>query len=232
MASPSPSDSACSEGGANRTGTGGRYRIGLTGGIGSGKSLIADELARLGAYVVDADVIAHRITAAGGRAIESIAAKFGPQFIGADGALERRRMRDLVFRDASARAALEQILHPMIRAEADAIAVAAPAHCPYIVFAIPLLIESGSWRDRFDRVLVIDCPVEMQIERVTRRSQLDESAVLAIIANQAERAVRLDAADDVLVNAGSVIGARQRAARLHELYARLGHGRAAARATL
>jgi dephospho-CoA kinase len=209
-----------------------RLRLGLTGGIGSGKSLIADELARLGAHVVDADLIAHRITASGGKAIDPIASRFGAQFIGPNGALDRRQMRNLVFRDASAKAALEQILHPMIRAEADARAADAPAQSPYVVFVIPLLIESGSWQKRVDRVLVIDCPVEVQIERVTQRSHLDESTVRAIIASQDRRAVRLDAADDVLVNQDSVEHALQRTARLHQQYLQLGPRRNAARATL
>jgi dephospho-CoA kinase len=209
-----------------------RLRLGLTGGIGSGKSLIADELARLGAYVIDADLIAHRITGVGGTAVDPIASRFGAQFIGPDGALDRRRMRDLVFRDPSAKAALEQILHPMIRADVDSRAADAPAQCPYVVFVIPLLIESGSWKERVDRVLVIDCPVEIQIERVMQRSRLEESAVQAIIASQVQRAARLDAADDVLFNQDSVERALQRTARLHQQYVQLGPRCNTAHATL
>lgn len=198
-----------------------RLRVGLTGGIGSGKSLIADEFARLGAHVIDTDAIAHALTAPGGGAIDAIRARFGAEFIDRSGALDRTRMRDLVFRDASARKALERILHPLIGAEAEASAAAAPATARYLVFVIPLLIESGSWRARVDRVLVVDCALDTQIARVVRRSGLDEPAARAIIASQATRAARLDAADDVLVNEDTPANARARAARLHARYVTL-----------
>ncbi len=200
---------------------GARLRVGLTGGIGSGKSLVADELARLGAHVIDTDAIAHALTAPGGGAIAAIRARFGTDYLDGRGALDRARMRGLVFGDAEARRALEEILHPMIRAQAEASAAAAAAAAPYNVFVIPLLIESGSWRDRVDRVLVVDCAVDTQIARVMRRSGLDAAAARAIIAVQVTRAARLDAADDVLVNEGAADDARRAAARLHALYREL-----------
>jgi dephospho-CoA kinase len=201
-----------------------RFRVGLTGGIGSGKSLVANEFSRLGAHVVDADAVAHTLTAPGGNAIEPIRARFGIKFIDENGALNRTRMRDLVFRDASAKKALEQILHPMIRAEVDVFAEAAPATTPYLVLSIPLLIESGKWNDRVDRILVIDCTIETQIARVMLRNGLARSAARSIIANQATRKARLDAADDVLVNESSADEARRRVIRLHTLYGQ--HGQA------
>jgi dephospho-CoA kinase len=175
----------------------------------------------LGAHIVDADRIAHQITAPGGRAIAAIVAHFGADYIDADGALARGRMRERVFADPVAKAALEQILHPMIRAETEACAAAAADDAAYVVLVIPLLIESGSWRERVDRVLVIDCAEQMQVDRAMRRSGLAESAARAIVASQASRAARLQAADDVLVNQDSVAAALARTARLHALYARL-----------
>lgn len=215
MAANSPS-------GSSRPDRAVRCRVGLTGGIGSGKSLVADELARLGAHVIDADAIAHRLTGLRGAAIEDIRARFGAAYIDARGALARDRMRELVFRDADAKRALERILHPRIRAEAEAMAAAAPASAPYLVFVVPLLVESGTWRARVDRVLVIDCAIETQVARVMRRSGLEEAAARAIVASQTTRAARLDAADDVLVNEDAPEAARRRAARLHALYSRCG----------
>lgn len=200
---------------------GDRFRVGLTGGVGSGKSLVADELARLGAHVIDADEIAHALTAPGGAAIDVIRSHFGTDFIDARGALDRARMRDLVFREPAARQQLEQILHPMIRAVTEQRAADAPAAAPYAVLVIPLLIESGIWRTRVDRVLVVDCSIETQVARVMRRSGLDEVTARAIVASQATREARLDAADDVLVNEGSAEVALRRAAQLHALYVHL-----------
>ncbi|MGE5337212.1 MAG: dephospho-CoA kinase [Gemmatimonadota bacterium] len=203
-------------------GSTGKFAVGLTGGIGSGKSLIADEFARLGAHVVDADAIAHALTRPGGKAIEPIRARFGGAFVGADGALDRAALRLLVFQDSAARLALEKILHPMIRAEAEAQAGAAPDAAPYVLFVIPLLIESGVWRARVDRVLVIDCAIQTQIARVMQRSGLDEAATRAVISSQAARSVRLDAADDILVNEGAPHAALRRTAWLHAHYSQRG----------
>lgn len=192
-------------------------RIGLTGGIGSGKSLVADLLAQSGAAVVDTDAIARELTAPGGAAIDPIRTRFGADMIDAGGALDRGRMRALVFDDDDARAALEAILHPLIRRITDERATAARA-APYVLLAIPLLVEAGNWRDRLARVLVVDCPVAVQIERVTRTRGLARAQVEAIIARQASRAQRLAAADDVVVNDGS--DPRALAARLRPLHLR------------
>jgi dephospho-CoA kinase len=184
----------------------GRFSVGLTGGIGSGKSLVAGLLAQHGAAVIDTDAVAHRLTGPGGGAIEPIRAAFGANAIDATGALDRARMRALVFSEPAAKRRLEQILHPLIRGEAEREAQRVSDATPYLVFAVPLLIESGGWAERVDRVLVVDCPV-VQVE--------------SIIAQQAPRAQRLAAAHDLVVNAGSVAQIAQRAARLHALYCRM-----------
>ncbi|MCC2634825.1 MAG: coaE [Ramlibacter sp.] len=178
-------------------------RIGLTGGIGSGKSTVLQMLRELGAVPVDADAISRATTAPGGAAIATIAAKFGPDFITPAGALDRDRMRDRAYAQPEARRELEQIIHPLVGAEIARqveAAVAAGARC--IVFDIPLLVESGRWRSQLDRVLVVDCEPETQVARVTARSGLAPEAVRAIIAAQAPRALRLAAADAVICNEG------------------------------
>ena len=201
-------------------------RIGLTGGIGSGKSLVADLLVQSGAAVVDTDAIARELTAPGGAAIEMIRERFGVNMIDAAGALDRGRMRSLVFDDDQARAALEAILHPLIRRITDERAAAAH-DAPYVLLAVPLLVEAGNWRDRVARVLVVDCPVAIQIERVTRTRGLARAQVEAIIARQASRAQRLAAADDIVVNDGSDPRAlAERLRPLHLRYAGLGHAQA------
>ena len=197
-----------------------RLRIGLTGGIGSGKSLVAGLLAERGAAIVDTDAIAHRLTAAGGEAIAAIAAAFGAEFIDRQGALDRARMRARAFDDPAAKARLEAIVHPLIRADAERQAAAAQA-APYVVFAVPLLVESGNWRERVDRVLLVDCPVALQIERVLRTRALARAQVETIVAQQATRAQRLALADDVIVNAGAPAPIAARVARLHRRYMQL-----------
>jgi dephospho-CoA kinase len=178
-------------------------RIGLTGGIGSGKSTVLEMLRELGAVPIDADAISRATTASGGAAIPAIAAAFGSEFVTADGALDRDRMRERAYAHPEARRELEQIIHPLVGAEiarqVDA-ALAAGARC--IVFDIPLLVESGRWRAQVDRVLVVDCEPETQVARVTARSGLAPDAVRAIIAAQAPRALRLAAADAVICNEG------------------------------
>ena len=184
-------------------------RIGLTGGIGSGKSTAADMLATLGAAVVDADAIAHRLTAAGGAAIPLLRGAFGHAVITADGALDRAAMRELAFSDASARQRLEALLHPMIATCALAEAEASPN--PVIVFDIPLLAESRHWRERVDRVLVIDCSEATQVERVLQRHGWTRDTAAAVISKQASRAVRRAVADAVVFNDGAGPDALQRA---------------------
>jgi dephospho-CoA kinase len=201
------------------------FAVGLTGGIGSGKSAAADIFGLLGAAIVDSDAIAHALTAPGGDAIAAIAQQFGAQYIGPDGALDRQRMRDRIFRDPPAKARLESILHPRIRELSIAQAAAAARdRVPYVVLVVPLLIESGGWRSRVDRILVIDCSPATQEARVRARSRLDAALVQAIIAQQARRADRLDAADDVLVNEGPLEQLTARVTRLHRRYCEFARG--------
>jgi dephospho-CoA kinase len=176
-------------------------RVGLTGGIGSGKSTVCRLLRELGAWTVDTDAIAHRLTAPCGRAIPAIAAHFGPEVIADDGSMDRARMRERVFTDPVQRRALEAILHPMIGEGTRAEAAAAPTGS-IVVFDVPLLVESGRWRDQVDRIVVVDCAVETQITRVRQRNGWTADTVQRIIDQQATRAQRLAVADDVIVNDG------------------------------
>ncbi len=176
-------------------------RLGLTGGIGSGKSTVAQMLQTLGAQVVDADAIARQVTAPHGAAIESIRATFGPAFVTPDGAMDRDQMRALAFTDPDAKKRLEAIVHPLVGQDIEAqyqAARVAGARC--VVFDIPLLVESGHWRSRLDKVLVVDCLESTQIIRVMARNQLSEPAVRQIIQAQASRAQRLAVADAVIFN--------------------------------
>ena len=183
-------------------------RIGLTGGIGSGKSTVLAMLQQLGATAIDADAISRAATAPGGTAIPLIAQKFGADFIAPDGALDRAKMRERAYAHPEARRELEQIIHPLVGQESARqveAALAAGARC--IVFDIPLLVESGRWRRQVDRVLVVDCEPETQVARVTARSGLSPEEVRAIIAAQAPRALRLAAADLVICNEGLTLEA-------------------------
>jgi dephospho-CoA kinase len=173
-------------------------RIGLTGGIGSGKSTVAGMLADRGAAVIDTDAIARSLAAPGGAAIDALRAQFGAAAIGADGGLDRARMRQVVFADSAAKSLLEAILHPLIGIESDRQAAAAGDRPQ--VFDVPLLVESKHWRARVDRVLVVDCPAATQIARVTRRSGWAVAAVQAVIDQQASREARRAAADAVIFN--------------------------------
>jgi dephospho-CoA kinase len=177
-------------------------RFGLTGGIGSGKSTVGAMLASAGAVVVDTDSIARRLTLTGGAAIEPIRRTFGPDFIGADGSLDRPRMRRAAFADAGVRRALEAILHPVIGEEVEREARAAPADVPALVFDVPLLIESGRWRARVDAVWLVDCEESVQVARVAARPGWTEDAARAVIAQQATRAERRAGADAVIHNVG------------------------------
>lgn len=192
------------------------YTVGLTGGIGSGKSAVAELFAKRGVAVVDSDEIAHELTRAGGTAIDLIRDTFGPEVIGADGGLDRARMRELAFGHAAARQKLEAILHPLIREEgAHRLEHAASA---YAVLVVPLLVETGIDRSRYSRVAVVDCTESQQIERVMRRSGLSEQEVRIILAAQATREERLARADDVIDNSGPIDALESRVARLHEKY--------------
>jgi len=194
------------------------YIVGLTGGIGSGKSAAADRFGERGATVVDTDRIAHELTAAGGEAIPALQAAFGAQVITAAGALDRSAMRALAFSDPDARRRLEAILHPAIRATSERRCRAATT--PYVLLVVPLLIESGDYLARCDRVCVVDCAPELQLARVMSRSGLDAQQVRAIMEAQANRAARLAHADDVIDNSGDLRALHAQVDRLHEQYLR------------
>lgn len=192
------------------------YIVSLTGGIGSGKSTVADLFVARGAALVDTDAIAHELTAPGGAAMSALRARFGDVIVRSDGGLDRAAMRRRVFADAEAKAALEGILHPLIRAESDR--RCALAQAPYVILAVPLLVESGTYRARCDRVLVVDCAPETQVARVMARSGLSEAEVRAIIAAQATREARLAAADDVVDNGGHAEALVPQVDALHRAY--------------
>jgi dephospho-CoA kinase len=177
------------------------FKLGLTGGIGSGKTYVANLLAGWGASVIDTDQIAHALTAPEGLAIAPIRETFGADLIGPDGALDRARMRELVFATPAKRTALEGILHPLIAQEVFVQAQAVTGL--YAVFVVPLLVESGRWRDRIDRLCVVDCEETTQIERVQARSGIPIDTIRRILAAQATRAQRLAVADDIIVNSAN-----------------------------
>jgi len=191
------------------------FVVGLTGGIGSGKSAAAEEFARLGASVVDTDAIAHELTGRNGLAVSQIRKLFGEKAIGRDGAMDRQKMRELAFSEPAARKTLEALLHPMIREESARRIAAAPG--PYVVHVIPLLVESGDYGKRVDRVLVVDAPEKTRLARVKGRG-LQEDEIRKIIRAQASRAARLEAADDVIDNGGSLDALRKQVGELHEKY--------------
>ncbi len=192
------------------------FCVGLTGGIASGKSSAAALFEELGAAVVDTDAIAHDLTRSGGAAMEEIRRAFGPSFVAADGSLERAKMRQLVFNDPDAKARLEGILHPLIREQARARILAAQQ--PYVIVVVPLLIETGAYRDLIQRVLVVDCGEEQQVARAMRRSQLKEGEVRSILAAQLSRTERLKGADDVIDNNGGMEALRMQVQKLHASY--------------
>lgn len=192
------------------------YIVGLTGGIGSGKSAAADCFAAQGITVVDTDAIAHALTAPNGAAIPAIRRLFGEHMIAADGSMDRTSMRALVFSAPESRRQLEAILHPMIQEQSAQLC--ARASSPYVILAVPLLIESGRYHERCTRICVVDCPEALQIERVGKRSGLSPSQVMAIIQAQATRAQRLAVADDVIDNSGSVDDLQKQVDTLHERY--------------
>ena len=193
-----------------------KLAIGLTGGIGSGKSTVAGRLAALGASVVDTDEVARHLTGPAGAAMEALRAEFGAAYVTRDGALDRDAMRSLAFEDPKARARLEAILHPAIRAESDA--RAASAEGPYVVMVVPLLFETRGYRDRVARVLVVDCPEQLQLSRAMARSNLAESQARAIMAAQWPRWRRLQMADDVIWNGGAPEALVTQCERLHRGY--------------
>ncbi|MDE2440181.1 MAG: dephospho-CoA kinase [Betaproteobacteria bacterium] len=192
------------------------FVVGLTGGIGSGKSTVANLFVEQGAALVDTDAIAHELTAQDGAAMPQLIAAFGPQVVRPDGAMDRVAMRRLVFADPSAKVRLESILHPLIRqlsAERCRIATT-----PYVILAVPLLVESGSYRERCDRIVVVDCPESQQIERVMARSGMALPEVESIMAAQASRQQRLAVADDIVLNDADLAKIYPQVTALHLKY--------------
>jgi dephospho-CoA kinase len=194
-------------------------RIGLTGGIASGKSTVTQRFAELGVPVIDADVASRIVVEPGTAGLAQVVARFGAGVLHADGQLDRRALRDLIFKDASLRQALDAILHPLIRAEMER--EAAQAKAPYVVMAIPLLVEGGNAGKRVDRVLVVDADETVQLQRLQARDGSSQEQARAILSSQASRAARLGQADDVILNSGTVAELRQAVDRLHEKYLQL-----------
>ena len=192
------------------------FVVGLTGGIGSGKSTVADCFSAHGVPVIDTDVIAHRLTAPGGAALEAIRKAFGETVMREDGTLDRSGLRRRVFADAAARHQLEAILHPLIRRGVEQ--ALSRLEAPYALIVIPLLVETGGYRDLLHRVLVVDCPQELQIARAMARNGLEHDEVQAIIAAQAGRAERRSEADDVIVNTATPAALRAEVSTLHQRY--------------
>lgn len=192
------------------------FCVGLTGGIGSGKSKVAGMFAELGAGVVDTDAISHELTGVAGRAMPAIASRFGAGYLKPDGSLDRALMRELVFDDPQAKRQLEEILHPLIGTEARA--RIGDAREPYVILVVPLLLETGAYGDVLSRVLVVDAAESQQIERTMARSRLSADEVKAIMAAQLPRAERLKRADDVIANDGDIDTLKARVQSLHERY--------------
>ncbi|MFT4172181.1 MAG: dephospho-CoA kinase [Rhodocyclaceae bacterium] len=192
------------------------FTVGLTGGIGSGKSAAADLFGGLGADIVDTDAISHALTAAGGAAMAAITQAFGADVVRSDGALDRAAMRQRVFSDPAARTQLEAILHPLIRQRSEEAVLASGA--PYVVLVVPLLIESGTYRARCDRICVVDVPEAIQIERVMARSGLTAEQVQSIIQAQIDRVARRAAAHDIIDNSLDFDSLRSQVRNLHALY--------------
>jgi dephospho-CoA kinase len=193
------------------------FRVGLTGGIASGKSTVSQLFSALGVPIIDSDEIARDVVATGMPALAAIRERFGTEVLRSDGSLDRAALRRQVFEDATARRDLEAITHPAIRAEMERRSRQAGGR--YQILAIPLLAEGGG-RDRVDRVLVVDCPEELQVRRVMARDHVPESQARAILAAQAGRSVRLAIADDVILNEGDIAALRDQVDRLHRAYLR------------
>jgi dephospho-CoA kinase len=196
-----------------------RYIVGLTGGIGSGKSAAADCFAQHGIVIVDADAVAHELTGPGGAAMAAIAEEFGTAVLTPEGALDRTAMRKLAFAEPEVRTRLEQILHPRIRRICDE--RCATATSPYALLVVPLLVESGMHKQRCQRLAVVDCPEEVQIARVMARNAMSRAEVERIMAAQATRKQRLAAADDVIDNGGALAALAPQIAALHDKYLEL-----------
>lgn len=194
------------------------WKVGLTGGIGSGKSVVAGIFARHNVPVIDADEISREITARPGPVVQKISGRFGPQVLNRDGLLDRASLRAIVFADVRARHDLESILHPLVYEKIED--AYQQIQAPYCIFSIPLLLETDA-SEKVDRVLVVDCPVNLQIERTYNRDKVPIEIVERIIKSQATRSARLAAADDVIMNDGSISDLESRVFALHEQYLKL-----------
>ncbi|MFZ6687978.1 dephospho-CoA kinase [Undibacterium sp. SXout11W] len=199
------------------------YAIGLTGGIGSGKTTIANFFQEYGISVIDTDAIAHHLSAPDGLAIPAIRQEFGDAAIASNGAMDRNWMRGLIFSDSGAKQKLERILHPLIRQECEK--AAALATSAYVIFVVPLLVESGNWRKRVNRIAVVDCLEQTQISRVIARNNLSQEQVLAIMRAQVSRDQRLAAADDIIVNESDLSAAKRQVQELHRQWMGLASAR-------
>jgi len=191
------------------------FRIGLTGGIASGKSTVADVFIELGAAVVDTDAVAREVVAPGESGLEAVATEFGSDILLPNGELDRRALRSIVFRDPQRRETLESILHPLIRART--LQVIASLEAPYVVVVVPLLLETG-FAELVERILVVDCPEAQQLERLRQRDDVGESEAQAMLAAQIDRQTRLARAHDVIDNSGSIESTRAQVKALHERY--------------
>ena len=204
------------------------YRVGLTGGIGSGKSTVASLFKECGVLVIDSDVISHQMTQSGGRAIAALRTTFGVDYIDASGALDRALMRQLIFSDHAAKLKLEAILHPLIRAQilmqVDNVKITTPHASSYLMLVIPLLFETLNYHELVQRTLVVDCAETTQIGRTMQRSGLDEQTVRTIMASQFTRTERLRRADEIIQNDGNLDALRQQIAKLHQHYLAISSG--------
>jgi dephospho-CoA kinase len=195
------------------------FRVGLTGGIGSGKSTVTTLFEELGVPVIDTDAISRQLTQPGGAAIPAIQAEFGQSFIDASGALDREKMRQLVFSDPASKQRLEQILHPLILEQVHTLADSSKA--PYTLIAVPLLFETGDYKNWLHRTVTVDCSEHTQLERTLKRNGMSEQAVHSILSQQFTRAQRLQLADDCIKNDGNLADLRPQIERLNQLYLEL-----------
>ena len=193
------------------------FKLALTGGIGSGKSAAGSGFEKLGIPVIDSDAIAHQITAPNGAAMPHILKTFGSEYLTQEGALDRAKMRSFVFNDAEALKKLEAITHPLIKSLSEEYAISClDNNPPYIIFMIPLLFESQSWQNRFQKIVVVDCTIEHQIQRVILRNNIQQEVIEKIIASQAPRSVRLQYADHVLNNNGTLEELNEQVISIHK----------------